>query len=51
MIGAKNLNIPNCILSRTNGSTYVDMYPQAYDHVVKIVRISSKQTPKLFMSP
>jgi len=51
MIGATNINIPNCVLTRSNGSTYVDMFPIGYDHIVKIVRISSTNTNLLFESP
>jgi hypothetical protein len=41
LIGKVKLNIQSCSLSRVNGSTYVDMIPSNYDHVVKIVRISA----------
>jgi hypothetical protein len=38
-------------MSRSNGSTYIDMYPLGYNHIVKIVRISSTLDANLFITP
>jgi hypothetical protein len=48
MIGKSRYTIPECILERTNSETLVHMYITDYDHIVKIVRITSLSESNLF---